>query len=120
MANICDAGYLGYARTLFFLGPLLQKQSTNSHATLIMLFMNALKENRTAAVELAAFRSSLTQLSKFLPPTAIRARRYEHIYLYEPLYLKYILAAELFHDVDQFFNEYVLCPEAVWVEPLRG
>ncbi|KAL7918083.1 hypothetical protein ACQKWADRAFT_324100 [Trichoderma austrokoningii] len=103
VSNICDAGYLGYEKTLFFLGPLLQKQSTNSHATLIMLFMNAIKENLTHADELEAFRSSTPQLAKFLPPAVFGAN------LYEPMYLKYILAADLFHDKDRFFNKFEEC-----------
>lgn len=101
VSNICDAGYLGYAKTLYSLGPLLQKKSTNPHATLIMLFMNAIEENLTPADQAASFRSSMAQVVKFLPPPVSRTHSYD------PCYLKYMLAADLFRDNDRFFNKYV-------------
>lgn len=101
VSNICDAGYLGCAKTLFSLGPLLQKQSTNPHATLIMLFMNAIEENLTPADQAAAVRSSMAQVVKYLPPPISRSNPYD------PCYLKYMLAADLFRDNDRFFNKYV-------------
>lgn len=44
MSNICDAGYIGIRDTLSFLSPLLQSPQQNPHATLITLFINAVKE----------------------------------------------------------------------------
>uniref|UniRef100_A0A8H7TNG3 MYND-type domain-containing protein n=1 Tax=Bionectria ochroleuca TaxID=29856 RepID=A0A8H7TNG3_BIOOC len=44
MANVCDVSYLGCARSLVGLSPLLQRPSKNPHATMLMLFMNATRE----------------------------------------------------------------------------
>ncbi|KAK1240145.1 LOW QUALITY PROTEIN: hypothetical protein MKX08_007587 [Trichoderma sp. CBMAI-0020] len=101
VSNICDAGYLGYAKTLLFLGPLLQKQSTNPHATFIMLFMNAVGESLTPADQAAAFRRSMPQAVKYLPRPVSRTDPYD------PGYLKYMLAADLFRDNDGLFNKYM-------------
>lgn len=43
-SNICDEYCLGPETTVGLLSPLLQKVSKNPHATLVTLFMNAVKE----------------------------------------------------------------------------
>jgi hypothetical protein len=99
VSNICDVGYLGCAKTLFSLGSLLQKQSTNSHATLIMLFMNAIEENLTLADQTAVIRHAMAQVVNFLPPPVSIDNPYD------PVYMKYMVAADLFRDNDQFFDK---------------
>lgn len=47
MSNICDEGWLGTDRTVSLLGPLLQKPSEKPHATLLLLYMNAVMEAHT-------------------------------------------------------------------------
>ncbi|KAM0520656.1 hypothetical protein ACHAPE_003053 [Trichoderma viride] len=96
-----ESGTFSRIETLYSLGPLLQKKSTNPHATLIMLFMNAIEENLTPADQAAGFRSSMAQVVKFLPPPVSRSHPYD------PCYLKYMLAADLFRDNDRFFNKYM-------------
>ena len=44
VANICDTGYVGIGNTLSLLSPLLQSPKQNPHATIITLFINAVKE----------------------------------------------------------------------------
>ncbi|KAK0257347.1 hypothetical protein LTR29_005146 [Friedmanniomyces endolithicus] len=44
VSNIVDVAYLGIGRTLDLLGPLLQPQSVNPHATMLTLFMNAVMD----------------------------------------------------------------------------
>ncbi|KAI0437529.1 hypothetical protein F4803DRAFT_565994 [Xylaria telfairii] len=46
VSNICDAGYLGIRATLTTFGPLLSNPSTNAHATLITMFLNAVPESK--------------------------------------------------------------------------
>lgn len=44
MSNICDGGYIGTEATVSLLGPLLQNTAENPYATLLLLYMNAVKE----------------------------------------------------------------------------
>ncbi|KND87546.1 hypothetical protein TOPH_07817 [Tolypocladium ophioglossoides CBS 100239] len=44
VSNICDRGYIGIRNTLSLLGPYLQQPQQNPQATLITLFINAIKE----------------------------------------------------------------------------
>ncbi|ERF68455.1 hypothetical protein EPUS_03773 [Endocarpon pusillum Z07020] len=44
LSNICDEVYIGPVRCLFVLGPLLRTPASNPHATLLMLFLNAIEE----------------------------------------------------------------------------
>jgi hypothetical protein len=44
VANISDRGYLGITQTATCMSHLLQSPTENNHATLLMLFMNAVEE----------------------------------------------------------------------------
>lgn len=63
--------------------------------------MNAIEENLTPADQTAVMHGSMVQVINYLPPPVSRTTPYE------PIYLKYMLAVDLFRDNDYFFNKYV-------------
>ncbi|OJJ76995.1 hypothetical protein ASPBRDRAFT_49989 [Aspergillus brasiliensis CBS 101740] len=69
VSNISDQGYLGIHKTLRAMVPLLQKPVDNPHATLITLFLNAVKESLTGqdkAKEMFQLHTN-KHLSEYLP-----------------------------------------------------
>ncbi|KAH8593889.1 hypothetical protein B0O99DRAFT_546517 [Bisporella sp. PMI_857] len=66
VANICDAGYDGIRNTLSLLSPLLQSPLQNPHATLITLFINAVKEVVKMGHQIDEI-SDMEFLTKYLP-----------------------------------------------------
>ena len=47
ISNICDRGYVGVDRTLQVFSPMLKPKTENPHATLLMLFMNAVTKEES-------------------------------------------------------------------------
>lgn len=71
MSNISDRGYAGPHYTVALLSPLLRDAATNSHATLITLFMNVVDEQRTPQDEMndmAGSSQTTKNLFKYLRP----------------------------------------------------
>ena len=63
-SNIADAGWLGTFKTIACFGKLLKPLSVNPHATLIILYMNAVPETATKAER----RADLDRVFKQLRP----------------------------------------------------
>ena len=71
IANICDRGYLGPDMCLSLFTPLLKPPSANSHATLLLLFINAAAEQHHLSEGNPAWVSDLkramSRLTKYIP-----------------------------------------------------
>ncbi|KAF1362388.1 hypothetical protein EJ07DRAFT_174795 [Lizonia empirigonia] len=70
ISNICDRFYVGPQLSLKVFSPLLKDKAANPKATLLMLFLNAVKEiefNSSDAVKMINKRSALTRVRKYLP-----------------------------------------------------
>ncbi|KAI0838466.1 hypothetical protein F5Y06DRAFT_303779 [Hypoxylon sp. FL0890] len=107
-SNLPDIGYIGIKETLRVLGPLLQPTAVNSHATLVMLFVNAINE--------------MILIDDSYPPTRrLRAENMETQRLKAKRYmseqtlsvsnntnfLKLVASQALVHDMDGYFNRYM-------------
>ncbi|KAH6612355.1 hypothetical protein C7974DRAFT_466782 [Boeremia exigua] len=71
VSNICDRGYVGFERVLSTFGPLLKSKAVSPHATLLMLFLNAVGEvyeqhDRNGQ---RRFRESRRLMQQFIPLT---------------------------------------------------
>ncbi|OAA37382.1 hypothetical protein NOR_07081 [Metarhizium rileyi] len=67
VSNICDAGYIGIRKTLSLFTPHLVAKKTNPYATIITLFLNAVKEQ-----ELTEGRKEMPNMEcifQYIPPT---------------------------------------------------
>ncbi|KAK5122415.1 hypothetical protein LTR85_003999 [Meristemomyces frigidus] len=99
-ANISDAGYLGCARTVASLGPLLE--STNPHATLLTLFMNAVDEMCSSTELAASTRTELTGLMKYLPLVGVPPRSVN-----DSRAILMNFSRPIVRDVDKYFDRHV-------------
>lgn len=102
VSNISDRGYLGIARTLGLLSPLLQKRTDNPHATMITLFMNAVAEIVHSAPPNGAERKSLTRkVAGYLPVKGpLRSE-------YDPEIIQSVTAHDIVRDNEKCFNQSV-------------
>ncbi|KAI2631779.1 hypothetical protein GGS21DRAFT_491683 [Xylaria nigripes] len=110
VGNISDDCYLGPQVTLSRLSPLLQPLSTNPHATLIALFMDAVPEMRTRVLEAsppfvsaALAVTELENAEKHMSGSATNYRDPSH-----PNYYKLMLGGVLFRDTELYFDHYML------------
>lgn len=103
MANISDVGYLGCARSLFTLSPLLQRPSDNPHATLLMLFMNAAREKLTTQDELVESTRlvPVLALAGFVRPPRTSSEPYG------PDFMLFNRATGFYMDFETYFDRYV-------------
>ncbi|KAK5993033.1 hypothetical protein PT974_06460 [Cladobotryum mycophilum] len=100
VANMSDMGYLGYAKTLAYLGPLLQPKISNPHATLIMLFMNAVRETMTEEDTMADMVNAFPHVQHFVT-------RPESQSTYDVGFIRYTFGMDRFRDNDRYFNKYM-------------
>lgn len=101
VANISDAGYVGCAKTVAYLAPLLQSPTTNPHATLITFFMNAVQEmvGPDAREDL---EQEVRKLAKYMPDLGARPS------MYGARMMVMMASGALVRDVDKYFNRYIL------------
>ncbi|KAI9651810.1 MAG: hypothetical protein M1829_002440 [Trizodia sp. TS-e1964] len=66
VSNIGDRGYLGPQATLAIFGPLLKPKSQNPHATLIVLFLNAVHETSNLLNQLSPTRLELERAVNYI------------------------------------------------------
>ncbi|KAK5133101.1 hypothetical protein LTR08_008211 [Meristemomyces frigidus] len=104
VSNICDRNYLGCAKTVASLGPLLQRPHTNTHATLLMLFMNAVPE-MAAEFERAGHADTSAEMLKV---SSHLGRTFQHTgSAYDSGLMGLVAARPIFRDVDKFFDTYM-------------
>lgn len=100
VSNICDRGYLGIQKTLEVLGCHLSPTAINPHATLITLFINAVKEIQK---RLGEDGLDLEGLSKFLPHLSVESM----LNTQSPEMTRYWDARDMVVDVDHYFRRCV-------------
>ncbi|KNG52716.1 mynd finger family protein [Stemphylium lycopersici] len=130
VSNICDRGYVGVDRTLQTFSPMLKSRTENPHATLLMLFLNAVREEE----------SFLSSDSKTKTAPAPDARRVQNIKKFLPhidpgvvdlvmgqttpsspgrtfiLDVTMISSAmRMFDNFDDCFNGFLECPDPIKV-----
>lgn len=98
VSNICDDAYLGVAKTLGYLSPLMRESAANPHATMIMLFMNAVDEGLTEAEGAEDLVASAKVLRNFLPPLCNPQSRYD------PAVMRIHMAQSLVRRSDKYFK----------------
>jgi hypothetical protein len=101
VSNICDTPYLGLAATVDIFTPLLQRHTTNPHATLITLFMNAIEEEFEHcgdAENTQIVVQELTRIAKYLPYRPNLDR-------YDPYSVKMLFATPLVRDADRYLEK---------------
>lgn len=105
VSNIADAGYLGIRRTLDCMIPLLQSPETNSHATLITLFMNAVEEIKHFDADgdtgLSSQDPNIKRVLEYLPASQMSLSPTS------PLIFKVLTARDCVANHDNRFNRYV-------------
>lgn len=101
-SNVGDVQYLGVARTVEHLGRFLQWPKNNPHATLITLFMTAVKERTSKEKEdVKEKRGEMLRLMQYVPFTAIEM---DSTYMYSSRAMMRITAHGHVRDVDKSFN----------------
>ncbi|KAI1139367.1 hypothetical protein F5Y05DRAFT_424995 [Hypoxylon sp. FL0543] len=107
-SNLPDIGYIGVNETLKTLSPLLQPTTVNSHATLVMLFVNAINE-MIVKDELDPHRSSrnpantegqMVKVMQLMPKQSLEGSGNKN-------YLKTLAALPLVENMDGYFNRYM-------------
>ena len=102
VSNISNRGYLGCQGVLVALSSLLQPHSVNPHATLIMIFMNAIDETQTRE-----------DMKKDMISTFATRMKYPKIPLqppnpqYDPKFLLLNFIGNMFCDKERYFNRSV-------------
>ncbi|KAL2063905.1 hypothetical protein VTL71DRAFT_4399 [Oculimacula yallundae] len=100
VANICDGGYIGIRNTLSLLSPFLKSPQQNVHATLITLFINAVKETVKRG-DPKDETPNMRFLMKYLPlPRTPSMNDADMLRIWD--------ARDLALDVDRFFNRYMI------------
>ncbi|KJX98201.1 hypothetical protein TI39_contig428g00014 [Zymoseptoria brevis] len=100
-SNISDRGYLGCPMTLVYMIPLLEAHVINPHATLIMLFMNAVEEMVAQAPSSADRTAEILQCTKYVPMKDCRVSPLDPYFI--------ILGGSccMFRDTDKYFTRYM-------------
>jgi hypothetical protein len=127
VSNICDRGYVGVSRTFRTFSPMLKPKTKNPHATLLLLFLNAVREMESqsglhdeANLEAAPNVSALNQAKKFMSDVRpsvfdLMLRKTHRRFLREPPPLADLVrvtsAMEMFGDCDGFFKIYLQHPD---------
>lgn len=103
MANVCDVSYLGCARSLVDLSPLLQRPSENPHATILMLFMNAARKKFTTQDEI---KETLRLVPVLSLAGFVRPPR-PGLEPYGPDFILFNRALGFYMDLETYFHRYV-------------
>lgn len=104
MSNIADSEYLGIRRTLEAMLPLLQSPQDNPHATLIIMFKNAVDEAMTEEDKLiseASKTSTMRRVLWYLPIKRIPST------IFDGDFFRFMTAFDLFRKKDAIFDRYV-------------
>ncbi|KAF4466645.1 hypothetical protein FALBO_6497 [Fusarium albosuccineum] len=101
VSNIADKDYLGFQKTLETLSPLLQQQAQNPHATMLMLFINAVGDTMVASDQFDEVQKAAATAHKYLPHPQ------EPPFEYGAEFIRFIVAGRLFRNFDMYFNRYM-------------
>ncbi|EME83216.1 uncharacterized protein MYCFIDRAFT_45968 [Pseudocercospora fijiensis CIRAD86] len=116
-ANIADKAYLGVARTVSSLAPLLDPPHINQHATLITLFMNAIGEADQTFPDDASRQADKNKAQSYVlangPPKPSKS-------FYSPVLIKLACGLDLVHDMDKSFEKYMSLHSFTRVEEFCG
>lgn len=110
VANICDRGYIGPESTLSIFAPLLQPKAQNPNATLLMLFLNATREEGNelgTQYKTADLHRRMECLHNLIGvDTDIKARTVigDKTVQYDPEFLRRSNLHDMFADVDKLFH----------------
>ncbi|KAK5687370.1 hypothetical protein LTS10_001508 [Elasticomyces elasticus] len=66
-SNIADDGYLGATQTLLYVTSLLKSPAENPHATVLLLFMNAVEDTISEEEQLKIMPAEVKRVLKFMP-----------------------------------------------------
>ncbi|KAI2467246.1 hypothetical protein F4781DRAFT_444529 [Annulohypoxylon bovei var. microspora] len=100
IANISDAGYLGMAKTVCYIGPLLKRPSDNPCAALVALFLNAVDEIFDDAEKRKVIEHEIMEVWKYMrpqPPTGP----------YDASIIVNDVATQQVRDVEKYFDRYM-------------
>lgn len=97
VSNISDCAYLGCQMTLAFMMPLLDAPDVNPHATLIMLFMNAVEEMVQDLSSMVDRTKEVSQCAKFTDLTAMPTSAFD------PVSVLMGASLSMFRDADKYF-----------------
>ncbi|KAF2026004.1 hypothetical protein EK21DRAFT_75066 [Setomelanomma holmii] len=115
MANICDRGYLGPHKCLQLFSQLLKPNSENPHATLLMLFLNAAKEEEhilqssDTKIGQANLLAAMQHLVKYMPMEQARAAKLRNSDERQrsPDFISLISCCDHFKDWDFHFGKFL-------------
>ncbi|KAF1812296.1 hypothetical protein P152DRAFT_487845 [Eremomyces bilateralis CBS 781.70] len=103
VSNICDGPYLGPAPTVCIFAPFLQKRTTNPHASLITLFMNAVEEEYHHCGDqynVQVMQRELQRIMKYMP---YRPGMHRH----DPALLQALSAKSLVRDGGRYLEKFM-------------
>ncbi|KAI1394162.1 uncharacterized protein F4822DRAFT_39208 [Hypoxylon trugodes] len=100
VSNISDAGYLGMAKVIGFIGPLLKPRNENPHATLVALFLNAVDEIFDDDEKRKVIKREMGLVYKYLPMQMPTGPYDANIIISD-------VATQQIRDVDKYFNKYM-------------
>ncbi|KAI1209960.1 uncharacterized protein F4807DRAFT_425047 [Annulohypoxylon truncatum] len=100
VANVSDAGYLGIARTLCYIGTLLKRPNDNRYATLVTLFLNAVEEIFDDKEKRKVIEYEIQEVWKYMTPKPPTGPYDADIIIND-------VATEQVRDVDKYFNRYM-------------
>ncbi|KAI0108740.1 hypothetical protein F4776DRAFT_643594 [Hypoxylon sp. NC0597] len=107
-SNLVDIGYIGVKETLKALGPLLKPTTANKHATLIVLFVNAINEMimmQDSHPVTRRLRERDTEVQVHRATYYMPELKEDH--LTNVSKLKLVGAQDLLYDMDGYFNRYM-------------
>ncbi|KAM3550499.1 hypothetical protein ARSEF4850_008310 [Beauveria asiatica] len=99
VSNVCDGAYIGIEKTISTFLPLLEPTGINRHATLITLFLNAVKE---MAKQEGDTIPKLEHLFSFLPTPQVRRVRWD----IDADFTRFWDARDMTSDVEKHFSRY--------------
>ena len=102
VSNIADENYIGLDKSLSKFGPLLKSPTSNPHATLITLFMNAAHlAEQASGLDINMRRTNMLKVSQFLP-----YRLSQQPDPKDPAALRSLAAMDLVRDYDELWDQY--------------
>ncbi|KAF2797239.1 hypothetical protein K505DRAFT_358599 [Melanomma pulvis-pyrius CBS 109.77] len=111
VSNICDRGYVGPATVLQSFGPLLKPKSQNPKATLLMLFINAVREVERCKKR-ASNEEQLRQAMEYMDMGKLVANEVleggaANMNMLKPEIVRIASTIGMFGDFDGFFTKFL-------------
>ncbi|CAA9965929.1 DUF4470 multi-domain protein [Pyrenophora teres f. maculata] len=124
VSNVCDRGYIGASQTLEAFSPMLKAKTENPHATLIMLFLNAVDEaeiGMNPQTKVNSILLGMSRVRRFMPEASVNIINMI-LGVFDSHYLLQLPATDLaesitigdaanfFRDFDGLFSTYLQRP----------